>query len=195
MGKLLMVATFMVTKHPESAVPLLVYPVLILISLACKYKKRLTLAAKTGDGEGDTLGWLIHADHAHKLVTAYKRRCFVVSKFEEVLRNQRKLAMDLKTFNFWNNQLIPWITLMVIGFYMSFFGQNVVAGTLSLGSFLATINIYKDLGDRFGKVQSTIEAMICTIEPLTGLTGVFNLETEVQIRSQFAREREDYIVK
>lgn len=193
-GKLIMVSIFMLQRHPHSAVPLLVYPLLIWISLKCTYNKRLKLSAEEGDGEGQTVAWLIHAHHAHKLITDYRKRTFVVCKFQEMLKKQRGLVMTLKLFNFRNALLIPWITLIVIGIYMAVFGQLVVQGKLSLGAFLATINIYKDLGDRFGKVQDTIEAMVSTIEPLTGLTEQFNLETEVPRRMEFARSRENYVL-
>lgn len=194
-GKLVMVAAFMVHRHPHSAVPLLVYPLLIWISLKCTYKKRLKLSAEEGGGEGQTVAWLIHAHHAEKLIGDYRKRSFVVNKFQDMLKKQRGLVMTLKLFNFWNAQLIPWITLIVIGIYMAAFGQLVVLGKLSLGSFLATINIYKDLGDRFGKVQDNVEAMVGTIEPLTGLTEQFNLETDVPRRIEFARTRENYVLR
>lgn len=193
-GKLAMVALFMLQRHPKSAIGLLAYPILIAVNLQCTYKKRLKLSADEGDGEGQTVGWLIHAHHAQRLINDYRKRGFVVAKFQEVLNNQRKLVKTLKMFNFWNGQLIPWITLMVIGIYMAVAGQLVVAGKLSLGSFLATINIYKDLGDRFGKVQANVEGMVGTIEPLSGLTEQFNLETETPRRMEFARGRENYVL-
>ena len=52
--------------------------------------------------------------------------------------------MDLKRFQFWNAQVIPWITLLAIGSYMASSTKVVLSGGTSLGSFLATVNVYKD---------------------------------------------------
>ena len=35
-----------------------------------------------------------------------------------MLRSQRKHVMELKSFDFWNSQLIPWITHVAIGTYI-----------------------------------------------------------------------------
>ena len=55
--------------------------------------------------------------------------------------------MELKRFQFWNSQLIPWITLLAIGTYMGMSTRVVLTGATSLGSFLATVNVYKDPGN------------------------------------------------
>jgi len=194
LGKIGIVALFMLRKHPESATPLLIYPAAMFCWLGARYGKRIKLLAKTGEGESQTMGWLLHADSGYRLITDYKRRGFVVRKFEDVLKQQRKLVMELKFFNFYNELLMPWITILAIGSYIGTAGKTVVEGLLSLGSFLATINVYKDLGDRFQGIYSGLEALIEVVEPLAGLTVQFNLQTDLPSKRSIYKERESFVI-
>ena len=68
----------------------------------------------------------------------------VLGRSIELPANLGSLTMDLKRFQFWNSQVIPWITLLAIGAYMGMSARVVLGGGTSLGSFLATINVYKE---------------------------------------------------
>eukprot|EP00929_Paragymnodinium_shiwhaense_P041630 TRINITY_DN21611_c0_g1_i1.p1 TRINITY_DN21611_c0_g1~~TRINITY_DN21611_c0_g1_i1.p1 ORF type:complete len:907 (+),score=188.99 TRINITY_DN21611_c0_g1_i1:131-2851(+) len=191
-GKIACVAVFMLRKHPQSALPLVFYPCLMFIYLRSRYNQRLRLLSEQGDGESETMGWLLHATSAHRLIVDYKQRGFVVHKFEEVLLNQRSLNNALNRFNFWNDQIIPWVTVLAVGIYMVVYSHHVIIGTCSLGTYLATINVYKDLGDRFGKLYDDLQAMDSSIDPLAGLTRQFNLPTDVEDRMKLADAREQF---
>ncbi|CAL1148949.1 unnamed protein product [Cladocopium goreaui] len=121
----------------------------------------------------------MHAHNNHKLINAYEKKTTVVRYFENVLMQQRKGVMDLKSFTFWNAQLIPWITLLAIGFYIGASAKMVLGGRISLGALVTTINVYKDLGDRFSTILDGLKALSKAISPLSGLTIQFNLETDI----------------
>ena len=67
--------------------------------------------------------------------------------------------MDLKRFQFWNAQVIPWITLLAIGSYMASSPKVVLSGGTSLGSFLATVNVYKDPDTRHATCSTPLTDM------------------------------------
>ncbi|CAK9081367.1 Octopine permease ATP-binding protein P, partial [Durusdinium trenchii] len=140
-------------------------------------------------------GWLLHAEDSFDLVNDYDSRNAIVGKFQKVLQDQRKLVMALKSFSFWSGIVIPWITIIATGFYIAAAGKLVTEGELSLGSFLATINLYKDLGDRFLGIFSDFEALSEVIDPLSVLTVQFNLETDLPQRMAAHEEHEQYMFK
>ncbi|OLP79182.1 hypothetical protein AK812_SmicGene40561 [Symbiodinium microadriaticum] len=194
-----------------SAVPLFVYPILISVYLAVTYRRRLALMAKEGEGQSATIGTLMHVNNAQKLIGCYNKRSYVVRtfpahelhflwRFEESLRNQRKWVMDLKFFDFWNAQLIPWITLLAevvvvgMGIGRGLSSRLVLSGTTSLGSFLATINVYKDLGDRFSTILEGLECLSKAISPLAALTTQFNLPIDIPERSEAHKMREEFVL-
>mmetsp|Transcript_8545 Transcript_8545/g.20284 ORF Transcript_8545/g.20284 Transcript_8545/m.20284 type:complete len:841 (-) Transcript_8545:23-2545(-) len=192
MGKIICIAYFMLRKHPFSAIPLFVYPLLIMLYLHFTYTQRLQLMAKEGEGQSATTGTVMQLHKAQGLIQAYGASGYVVHHFEKILRNQRSLTMQLKTFEFWNSQLIPWITLLAIGIYMSLASRVVLHGHTSLGSFLATINVYKDLGDRFSTVLRGFTSLSKSISPLCGLTLQFSLEVDVPARADCFKRREAF---
>eukprot|EP00913_Durusdinium_trenchii_P007029 g6612.t1 len=176
--KVICVGWWLLKKHPRSGIPLAVYPTLMLLWLGSRYKRRLWLLKKNGDGVSDTQGWLLHAEDSFEpwpedslcdLVNDYDSRNAIVGKFQKVLQDQRKSGI-----------VIPWITIIATGFYIAAAGKLVTEGELSLGSFLATINLYKDLGDRFLGIFSDFEALS---------------ETDLPQRMAAHEEHEQYMFK
>lgn len=193
--KVFVVGYWLLKKHPRSGLPLAVYPTLMLLWLGSRYKRRLWLLKKTGDGGSDTQGWLLHADASYDLVNDYGNRNAIVGKFQKVLQDQRKLVMALKSFSFWSGIVIPWITIIATGFYIAAAGKLVTEGELSMGSFLATITLYKDLGDRFDGIYADFEALSEVIDPLSVLTVQFNLETDLPQRMEAHEAHEQYLAR
>lgn len=192
LGKIAMVAIFILQELPRSAVPLVVYPVLIIVHLIRTHRTRMELMAKEGDGKSATIECLMQANHGYKLLKAYGKLTTDVRHFEILLHNQRKFVMDLKSFNFWNAQLIPWITTLVIGFYIGASYHLVSSGHVSLGALVQTINVVKDLGDRFSTLLSGVEELSKAVSPLSSITFQFNLETETLHRADVFATKKNY---
>ncbi|CAE7209344.1 Sodium/calcium exchanger 1 [Symbiodinium microadriaticum] len=192
LGKIACIAFFMLRKHPSSALPLFAYPVILAIYLRCTYHRRLDLMAKEGEGQSDTTGVVMELNTSRRLLSLYDGNSVAVRNFEEILHHQRSLTMDLKRFQFWNAQVIPWITLLAIGSYMASSPKVVLSGGTSLGSFLATVNVYKDLGDRFSTILKGFTALSKSISPLCGITLQLNYETEVPAKKEVFQRRESF---
>eukprot|EP00913_Durusdinium_trenchii_P033814 g31653.t1 len=166
LGKIGMVTIFMLKKTPGTALQTLAfYPILIALYLWCTYKRRLDLMGKEPP------------QHLEK-------KTIVVRHFEEVLKTQRKHVMDLKSFSFWNSQLIPWITLLAIGFYIGGSAQMVLGGRISLGAL--------DLGDRFSTILDGLKSLSKAISPLGALTVQFNLEVDIPQKAAVFKTNEKF---
>merc|ERR1740117_1434800 len=63
---------------------------------------------------------------------------------------------------------------------------------MTKGFYLATINVYKDLGDKFQSVYRCFLEMSKVIDPLVGITEHFNLPTDLKLRLEVQRSRESY---
>merc|ERR1712100_372518 len=66
-----------------------------------------------------------------------------------------------------------------MGTCMGLGAMDVLSGDITVGTFLATLNVYKDLGDRFGGVQRRLNAANSSLEPLVKLVELFNMPTEL----------------
>eukprot|EP00928_Gymnodinium_smaydae_P048082 TRINITY_DN32120_c0_g1_i1.p1 TRINITY_DN32120_c0_g1~~TRINITY_DN32120_c0_g1_i1.p1 ORF type:complete len:842 (+),score=208.30 TRINITY_DN32120_c0_g1_i1:148-2673(+) len=193
LGKILVVLFYLLQKHPRSAGPVFVYPIIFCTWMSFNYTKRLTLLSKQGEAESDTQGCLIHADNAHRVITDYRQRGFVVRQFEELLLGQRELAMKIKHFNFWNNQVLPLVSLAFVFYQVGLVSDQVIDGSMSLGRFLATLNVYKDLGDKWEGIYSCLVDLIKVIDPLSGITSQINLPTDMPMEMERYRGRDAYV--
>eukprot|EP00913_Durusdinium_trenchii_P033006 g30899.t1 len=86
---------------------------------------------------------LISLSQCDKLFAAYDKRAEVQRHFEDVLKNQRKWALKMKIFTFWDAKLIPLITKVVTGSYIGLSAWLVSTGNSTLGTIVATINVYE----------------------------------------------------
>jgi len=93
---------------------------------------------------------------------------------------------------FWTDQWIPWLTLIAAGAYMIFGSRQVLAGEISTGTFVATLNVYRDLGERFEKLYDTAMSTVGAIQPLLELTKFLNCPTDVAVRSTILDARRSF---
>lgn len=179
LGKVVCVAAFMLVKDASSALPLLIYPSLMFFWIRGRRDQALTLEAESGEAQAQTLSMVVRLVRRIHMITAYGQREKVVDEFEGTIARQRELTKRVSMFTFFDGQLMSWITIMCMGLYIGLVSQAVLAGSLSLGTFLATINVYKDLGDRFDGVYQNITSLLSARDPLIGLVELLARSTDV----------------
>jgi len=193
-GKIICVGWFMIQKGgPKSAIPLIVYPTAMFIFIHCRKTLQIRLMNAASEGQNECQGLLLKAAANFSTLTDYKMRSTAVSAFQKVLDGQRQENLNLKKFTWVNELLVPWITLFAIGSYMIVGGAEVLEGKseggITLGAYLATINVYKDLGDRFEGLYSNLRTAIEAVDPLISLTGLLNKSCDVGDRYERFQKR------
>eukprot|EP00928_Gymnodinium_smaydae_P071430 TRINITY_DN55018_c0_g1_i1.p1 TRINITY_DN55018_c0_g1~~TRINITY_DN55018_c0_g1_i1.p1 ORF type:complete len:855 (-),score=126.34 TRINITY_DN55018_c0_g1_i1:175-2739(-) len=191
-GRIACVAFFMLQQAPSSAFPLIVYPVVVCFFLIWQKDEHFRLTSDSVDAESATLGLVVKAVNGFHLVASYMQRPTVVKHFEDILTKQRQASQDLLKHQFFSDQVVPVITYLSIGAYMALGAQEVIFGYQSLGAFLATINIYKDLGDRFERLAGNLNSFMQAIDPLVSLSIQFGLPTDVRLRRERNEHRRKY---
>ncbi|CAK9035999.1 Integrin beta-4 (GP150) (CD antigen CD104) [Durusdinium trenchii] len=178
LGKIVMVSIFILREPPRSPLPLIVYPLFIATYMLCTQRQRLDLLAKESDAKTATNQCIMFMHKCDKLFAAYDKRAEVQRHFEDVLKNQRKWALKMKIFTFWDAKLIPLITKVVTGSYIGLSAWLVSTGNSTLGTIVATINVYEDLGNRFATICEGFKELSQGIGPLAEIVLQFNLATD-----------------
>merc|ERR1719217_1291425 len=90
-----------------------------------------------------------------------------------------------------NMYLPPWLTTLLVGGYMMTAPFQVVTfgGPLSLGAFLATINVFKEIGVELAEIYKEFMEIQKSIGPLRKVCHFMNLETDLNQRMTINRER------
>ena len=79
-----------------------------------------------------------------------------------------------------NNEYFPkWLGPVFVAAYIALDAQNVFDATISLGTFLATISVMKDISSEFADAYTLILDLAGTFGSIQYLTTYFNKETDL----------------
>lgn len=192
-GKIVVVGLILLLQDWTNLIPLLLFPLLMLGWLLCRQSRQVKLASHNSQSESSNQELLVRTVIGSHLIRDYKQKSFVVQRYEKEIGNHRAKAIAYITFNWGNEQLIPLISCAAIALYIPFGSSQVIKGATSLGAFLATINVYKDLGERFQNVYENLHAGLTTIDPLISLTKMLNKPTDLGERMHRNTARRDFL--
>jgi len=179
MGKISCVGIFIIHTHPYNALPLVVFPLVLVLYMHCTQAEQIRLSAKAAEQVRESQGVLAQACDSFDVIRNYEQKEPIIHTYEHLLNTQREMTLELKIREFWNAELVPWMTVIAVGTYMGFGAIAVLDGLLTIGTFLATLHVYKDLGDRFDGLHDKMNSAKEAIEPLLELTELLNMKTEL----------------
>lgn len=78
-----------------------------------------------------------------------------------------------------------WLAPLFVGLYIAFYSPLVLAKELPLGTFLATISVFKEVSSNFEDGYAGLKKVISCFEPLVDLTVFLNRPTDVPLLKQF----------
>eukprot|EP00435_Cladocopium_sp_Y103_P041628 s1840_g11.t1 len=78
-----------------------------------------------------------------------------------------------------------WLAPLFVGLYIAFYSPLVLAKDLPLGTFLATISVFKEVSSNFEDGYAGLKKVISCFEPLVDLTVFLNRPTDVPLLKQF----------
>jgi ABC-type multidrug transport system fused ATPase/permease subunit len=191
-GKLCLALVFILAENRLAAIPLAVYPVILLCFLLCR-ENATVLVNKEKEKEQDHLMQVVlDSVTKYRLIADFMMRPFMVDTYEthiDEYHSKESSAEAVKT----NNQYVaPWLTAILIGGYMVF-GANPIntGGSLTVGAFLATINVFKELGAEQKEIYSECLEVQRSFGPLLTISYYMNLPSDLVARRKMNRLRRE----
>ena len=91
-----------------------------------------------------------------------------------------------------NNEYFPkWLGPVFVSIYIAMDAKSVFEGTISLGTFLATIQVMKDVSSEFADAYNMILELADTFASIQYLTSYFNKETDLLTWKGVNRKRRE----
>ena len=91
-----------------------------------------------------------------------------------------------------NNEYFPkWLGPVFVSVYIAMDAQNVFDGVTSLGTFLATIGVMKDISSEFADAYNMILELADTFASVQYLTNYFNKATDLLTWKDVNRKRRE----
>jgi len=191
LGKLALALVFILTENRMATVPLFVYPVVMAIFLCCRGEMTIETAEKMAQKQNNIVATTSEAVQNYRLIADFNLRPFMVDTYEQKVNefNEREITTTVVMTH--NTYLPPWLTTVLVGGYMMTAPFQVVTfgGPLSLGAFLATINIFKEIGVELAEIYREFMEIQKSVGPLRKISSFMNLETDLHVRMAINRMR------
>merc|ERR1719453_2421617 len=190
-GKLLFAIIFIMAENRMALIPLSVYPFVMGIFLCCRAKATIETSEKMADRQNDVVAMASEAVANYRLIADFSLRTFMVDSYESKVQKFNKAEVAFSEVLTHNTYLPPWLTTLTIGGYMMMSVSQVdtFGGTLSLGAFLATINIFKEVGVELAEVYKEFMEIQKSVGPLRKVSHFMNLQTDLETRMTINRMR------
>jgi len=189
--KLSFALIFILAENRLAAVPLVACGVVLPMFLKLREKQTIESVDERCEKQDVLLEGVNFAARSYRLIADFFMRPVVISHYESeidvfVEADERSEAI------FMNNMAIaPWMTGLIIGGYMIYGSEQVstVGGTLRLGIFLATINIFKEVGAEIKEIYLECNEIQKCYAPLIQVAKYMNYHTDLDARKRVNRQR------
>eukprot|EP00747_Dinoflagellata_sp_TGD_P080316 gnl/TRDRNA2_/TRDRNA2_160841_c0_seq1.p1 gnl/TRDRNA2_/TRDRNA2_160841_c0~~gnl/TRDRNA2_/TRDRNA2_160841_c0_seq1.p1 ORF type:complete len:902 (+),score=160.81 gnl/TRDRNA2_/TRDRNA2_160841_c0_seq1:85-2790(+) len=190
-GKLLSALVFILAENKMAVIPLAIYPVVML----CFLKMRERITTEANERAAEEQNQLVHSvnDNAanFRLIADYFLRSFIVETFDTKVQQYNGAEAIAARIGTNNNYLSPWLTTMLIGGYIMLGVHTTTkfGGEVSLGTFLATINVFKEIGMELQEIYKELLEIQRSFGPLAKVTYYMNLSTDLRARKEHGKRR------
>jgi hypothetical protein len=192
-GKLCFAMIFILNENQAAAIPLIVYPILLSCWLCIRQRKTIDIHEKKAVAQDEIVESVEYAVEHYNLISDFHLREPVTAKFEQDIDGYHDTEGHACAVVNNNLYAAPWLTTLVVGSYMgisAFLVNTGERGALSLGAFLASINVFKEVGTEIEEIYLECMEVQLSFGPLTKITHYMNLETNLVRRMAIVRHRQ-----
>eukprot|EP00928_Gymnodinium_smaydae_P020573 TRINITY_DN17948_c0_g4_i1.p1 TRINITY_DN17948_c0_g4~~TRINITY_DN17948_c0_g4_i1.p1 ORF type:complete len:879 (+),score=122.01 TRINITY_DN17948_c0_g4_i1:133-2769(+) len=193
MMKLAVALAFILEENKMAAVPLGIFPVVMGVFMMAREKPTNNAAEAMASQQNNLVHQIQDAVRNFPLVSDFQLKSHVVEAYEASIDLYNKKSRHSQQIVTNNTYLSSWLTTLLIGIYMMIGSRQVVSlgGTVSLGTFIATINVFKEIGVELRELYLAFMEVQSTYGPLRKLTFFFNQPTDLNDRMKVGRSRRD----
>eukprot|EP00928_Gymnodinium_smaydae_P011913 TRINITY_DN14356_c0_g1_i2.p1 TRINITY_DN14356_c0_g1~~TRINITY_DN14356_c0_g1_i2.p1 ORF type:complete len:873 (-),score=191.78 TRINITY_DN14356_c0_g1_i2:103-2721(-) len=190
-GKLMLALIFILAENRMAVIPLTVYPFIMGVFLTCRMGSTTQSCEEMAAAQNEVVHSISDTVNNYRLIADFAVRPFMVDRYETKIKafNKRELVCKRMAIN--NAYLPPWLTTLLVGCYMMLapFQVETCGGTLTLGAFLATINVFKEIGVELSEIYEEVMEILKSLGPLLKVSTFMNYETELSDRMRINRMR------
>eukprot|EP00439_Symbiodinium_sp_Y106_P070289 s872_g12.t1 len=189
-GQLAVFTYFTLRENPAAIYLILAMPSLMALFLAYKTCMPLNRDDRK-DIEASVLALAAEVCQRYRLIADYFQRPQMNEIFARQTNELRRQYIPEKVEAV-NNEYFPkWLGPVFVSIYIAMDAKSVFEGTISLGTFLATIQVMKDVSSEFADAYNMILELADTFASIQYLTSYFNKETDLLTWKGVNRKRRE----
>lgn len=189
--KLCLASIFILAENEAAAIPLAVFPVIMGCFLCLRERVTIEANEDMAHRQNHLVHTVNNAITNIRLIADFHLRPLMVGGFEDSINlyNNRQAVYKGVVTN--NTYLAPWLTTVFVGVYMIIgaFQTEQLGGTLTLGTFMATVSVFKEIGVELKEIYIELMEVQTTFGPLKKVAFFLNFPTDLEQRMRVNRER------
>eukprot|EP00930_Biecheleria_cincta_P059241 TRINITY_DN44996_c0_g1_i1.p1 TRINITY_DN44996_c0_g1~~TRINITY_DN44996_c0_g1_i1.p1 ORF type:complete len:848 (+),score=128.43 TRINITY_DN44996_c0_g1_i1:286-2544(+) len=188
-GQLGVFVYFTLVENPGAVYLILTMPCLMFLFVIVR--AAMPRQDSSGHARKSILALASEVCQSYRLIADYFQRPqmneLFASKAEDLRRQEVPENIDQVNVSY----VAEWLGPVFIGLYIAIYAQAVFDQELSLGTFLATINVIKDISAEFSEAYQQLLELVETFDALRSLTKFFNRPTDLLAWKKVNRERRE----
>jgi len=175
LGSIMVVSYFILAENPAAITPVVVYMVLIPFAFAGSYTKSASVNEKASDEGASLIETVQEGSANYRVIADYFMRPLIQETLRAKVVKYNKARAEVLIDNTDRRYISPVLGSVLVGLYMVYGSEEVLSGTLNIGTFVATVNVFKDIADNFKDLYNNVLDVAKALGPLEKITVIMNM--------------------
>lgn len=171
--------------------PVLLFPMILFTYLKIRSHKTKKSIDEKSKAQNNAVSHVEATARNFRMIADYAMRPNAVddfSKYIGLFNAKNSEANAVKTNNAY---LAPWLSTLCVGLWFIIGGKRVVDGDETLGGFLTTLGIFKEVGASWSVIYKITLSVQSALVPLARITTLMNMPTELEDRKNVNQKRKE----
>eukprot|EP00929_Paragymnodinium_shiwhaense_P023326 TRINITY_DN14630_c0_g1_i1.p1 TRINITY_DN14630_c0_g1~~TRINITY_DN14630_c0_g1_i1.p1 ORF type:complete len:835 (-),score=196.50 TRINITY_DN14630_c0_g1_i1:29-2533(-) len=187
-GKIFINVFFVLLKNPGAAWVVALLPTLMLLWAIIREEYAIQMAGHTKELIA-VVDHVVDSANNFELIADYFQRPLVNDMMDNKAKQLKDASFPKADFRLHTSLVLQWFNPFFIAIYIVYACEGVLDGETSLGAFLATIAVIKQISDNIGEGYEDYQKVTSSFSALHRLTDYLNCETELKQAKAVNRHR------
>lgn len=180
LGRIAVSSYFIQSENPEALQGVIIFALSISAFVTLNYEKSVEANEQVNTQQAAMMDVVQESNIKYRLIADYQIRDEMGTVFQKSVRDLNKATYPRFLNRTVNNYVPGWVSNFLIAVYLVLGSQAVIRGEVQTGTFLATINVFQNLGDSFKELFDATLDVARAIAPVQKLTEFMNLPTQLE---------------
>jgi len=184
---------FIMAENRLVVAPLVCYPVVLGLFLICRERLTVEVNEDRAKKEDEVAQAVSETISNYRLIADFNLRRRAVDGYGETMVKLHHADRESRTVVLNNMYMAPWLTTLFVGMWILYGSSQMESfgGTVSLGAFIATINIFKEVGFELCEVYIELMEVQRAFGPLEKICCWMNKEVDLFERMNMLKNRQE----
>lgn len=189
LGQLTVSVYFICAESPEALPPTAFVAFAITAFIAARYETNAKLKDVVSQRQAFVAQVAQDTSSQIQFISDFKIRPLMEAKIAKEINALNEASVPLSTSTIVNDYFPSWLSIVLVASYLTYGGQSVLRGDVQIGTFLATVNIFKGISGTFQDLFTASLELSAASGPAVSITTLLNKQTNLRTLKGINRRR------